>query len=96
MKNKKTVWICVAVLVLLALGIFIWKSCSSEAPKSEEQEPGQSEENVRTGEALQGTDTEKTEVTDEAEQTQDESAHIIESEGNLIITIPDDEESDGF
>lgn len=94
--SKKTLWICVLVLVLLAVGIFVWKSCSSGGAGTEEQDPQKLEDGVKTEDAAQGPEDKTPAEETGTGETETESAQLIESEGDLIITIPDDEESDGF
>ena len=94
MKNKKMLLICGAVLLVLAvvlLIVFLGGSGDKEEPGEEEAttpvEDVQPTETVQNGEK---------ELADGSEEESTESAQLIESEGDLIITIPDDEESDGF
>jgi uncharacterized membrane protein len=82
MKNKKTLLIGIAVLLVLAaalLIIFEKPIAFSDSAKS----------NGAAGES-------ENKQIDASEETSPEQAQVIESEGDLIITIPDDEESDGF
>ena len=81
MKNKKSVLILILVLLLIAAAVFIWTQCSGKDASAEGKDAG---------------DAENQDVNDPNGAEAEAQAQLVESEGDLIITIPDDEESDGF
>lgn len=99
--NKKT-WYLIAAILLVALVVVLvvlrpWNA-------------GTGTENTETGTTVQETQETAGETnpvaavgSDPAPETEaepgaeeSESAQLLEDEGDLIITIPEDEESDGF
>lgn len=94
MKNKKMLLICGAALLVLAVVLLIvFLGGSGDKDEPAEKEATSPVEDAQPTESA--PDGEK-ELTEEPEEESTESAQLIESEGDLIITIPDDEESDGF
>ena len=94
MKNKKLMWIIIAVILVLivVLVVTIGLGGSKNVPVDEEKsEPVEESAQPAAGEP----ENESASAEEPAEESA-ESAQLIEDEGNLIITIPDDEESDGF
>lgn len=94
MKNKKMLLICGAVLLVLAVELLIVFLGGS----GDKEEPGEAEATspVEGAQPTESAQEGEKELTEEPEEESTESAQLIENEGDLIITIPDDEESDGF
>ena len=89
--SKKKLWIMLAAVAVLLVALFFLLRGCGEKPAAETAEE-LTEDTQKTESPL---DAEKTEAETDPEENST-SAQLIESEGDLIITIPDDEESDGF
>lgn len=88
--NKKKIWVVVAALVLLlAVALFVWLGGSRNAEPSDGETQAQKQPNGEDAEAENAKDT-------SSEGEESESAQLLEDDGDLIITIPEDEASDGF
>lgn len=100
MKNKKWIWICAVVVVILAV-LLIWKPFGAKAAQDDisadsvSSEPIAQEVPVQSAapssETLTGEPADG--LTEEEEQT---GAYILEDEGDLTIVVPEDQASDGF
>lgn len=100
MKNKKWIWICAVIVVVLAV-LLIWKPFGAKAAQDDisadsvSSEPIAQEGPVQSAapssETLTGEPADG--LTEEEEQT---GAYILEDEGDLIIVVPEGEASDGF
>ena len=91
--NKKKTWILAGVIVLIAAALILWFCCGGKSAPDIEPEETEPTEEAQPEETA--AETEKAPAEEPAEESA-ESAQLIESEGDLIITIPEDEESDGF
>lgn len=95
MKNKKTVIWIVLIICLLAAALLIWKGCgdaghggpSSHTSKTDLPQGGESGEN--------GAGSESGENGNGGESGEG-GASIIEDGGDVVIVIPDDQESGGL
>lgn len=105
MKNKIWIVICAVILVILAV-LLIWKPFGSKAGQNEAaaepvaqatQVPAAQQNDAQTVTA-QPTDADHEQTAKEETDQEQEStgAVMIESEGDLEIVIPEDQESDGF
>ncbi len=93
--SKKKLWIIIGALVLVVVAVLVVLLCCNSKP-AEEPEPEVPTEQTEDARTV-GSSQEPEKTPDEtASEEAPESAQILESEGDLIITIPDDEESDGF
>ena len=93
--DKKRLCIVIGVVVLVIVAVLVVWLCGREAKPDAEPVPAGQTENAEAPAQEPSQDTENAPDETAAGEAQ-ESAQIIESEGDLIITIPDDEESDGF
>ena len=90
MKNKKTIWICVLALLLVAVVVLACTQFGGRTPKTDAP-------NADTLVEKTPDDAINTVPEDAAEEEENtESAQMLEDQGDLIIIIPDDQEADGF
>ena len=96
MKNKKAIVIGIVVLLLIAAAVFFWTQCSKEGDPAGNGTGNQGSANAENKEmkTVDGSNGAGETGTDGEGETG--SAQLVENEGDLIITIPEDEESDGF
>ncbi len=97
MKNKKWIVLCAAVVVILAV-LLIWKPFASDAKQDEPVVEAAGEQTPEQTPAAQPIDAEPgdTEEDVSAEQEEDPGAYMLEDGGDLIIVVPEDQESNGF
>ncbi len=100
MKNKHWIWICAAVVVILAV-LLLWKPFGAKAvqenapAESASQEPVSQEVPVQSA-APSSEPLSEEPPDDMAEDEEQPGAYILEDEGDLIIVVPEGQESDGF
>lgn len=93
MNSKKWIMLCAVVVVILAV-LLIWKPFGSNAQQNEPAiEPSPMSNAVTQPAETEPVQIEKAEVTSQPEEP---SAYMLEDEGDLIIVVPEDQESNGF
>lgn len=96
--NKKTVLICALILVVLVVGLLVWKLNTGDKPAvpaaPETEQTG--EETTTDVVAENPQEPESSAETTDQETESNEEAILLESEGEIEIIIPEDEETDGF
>ena len=91
MKNKTWIWICAAILVILAV-ILIWKPFGASQAQPAET-PAATEEAVQQEVSAPTEEPQAQEI----EETQEETGGIlIEGDGEIEIIVPEGEGSGGF
>lgn len=99
--NKKTwIWICAAVVVILAV-LLIFKPFGSKAAPEAAEEVAVAEQAAEpAAESVQAAQTAKPEAEKTAEETQEEEESggtlYVEEDGDIVIVVPEGEGSAGF
>ena len=100
MKQKKMILLVLAVLMVLLVALVLWKPWNkvddNTVTENGTDTPDDSGENSanQNDPSENGTDT-ATDPSNQNDSTQG-SITILEDEGDIIIEIPEDQESDGF
>ncbi len=102
--NKKTkIIVSLAVAVLILVAVFVIFTVGRSAEKQDEtaaaENPVAEDQNADGKSPDTAAQTKPAEPTPDAEKAQEtvtESAQLIETDGDITIIIPEDEESDGF
>lgn len=95
MKNKM-LWIvvCAVLLLALVLALALWRPIGARnEPAAQDLTESAGDQTQGAEETQTGSDPEKTVGEQVSEST---GAQILEDEGDIIITVPDDQESGGF
>ena len=99
MKNKKTIWIAVAIAVV-ALVVIALALKPSDTVTKDDDPAVKVEDNVQTSapvtDASPATSEEAFTESENVEEEEGSVAQLIENEGDIEIIIPDDQASDGF
>ena len=92
MKNKTWIWICAAVVLILAV-LLIWKPFGAKDAQPAE-EPAVSQEPVEQAEAP--APSEESQPQEEEEEQETSGGILIEGDGVIEIVVPEGEASGGF
>lgn len=97
MNKKTTMIVCAALVLVLVLALVIWKPFGGKADPT----TGNDQENtiVQGENREQQKDTEHTDVEDPQTEdggTAEDGAQLIQDQGDIIITVPEDEGTGGF
>lgn len=98
MKNKKWIWICALILVVLAV-VLIWKPFGGAANTLAAEEQNTIQETQSQASAAQAAENapEQTAKEESAEEQAEETAPLLlEDEGDIVIVVPEDQSSGGF
>ena len=99
MKNKRTLWIAIA-LAIVAIVIILFALKPSDTVTKDDDPAVKVEDNVQTSapvtDTFPATSEEAFTESENVEEEEGSVAQLIENEGDIEIIIPDDQASDGF
>ena len=100
MKNKKTIWIVTALVVLaIVIALLVLKPFGARNGETGDPQTADEAQTAASGQQTDAQDPASGEIAaaDEGSSEEEASApQLIETEGDIEIIIPDDQGSDGF